>query len=68
METKARVAVLVDEGHGYGAVVDEMGVGRDTTRTWVRAYRRDGLLWLTGVRKNRSYPFEVKLAAVKGCS
>lgn len=42
-----------------------MGVGRDTARNWVRAYRRDGLLWLTGVRKNQSYPFEVRLAAVK---
>ena len=64
-KTKARVVALVDEGLGAKSLAKALGVSPRTARTWICTYRRRGGLWLADVRKNQSYPLELKIAAAR---
>ncbi len=52
-------------GHGAGAVATYLGLSHGTMRRWQDAYRQGRLLNSGVVRENRSYPQQLKQAAVE---
>ena len=64
-EVRIEVARLFTLGHGAKAVATYLGLPFGTMRTWQDAYRQGWLLNSGAVRENKSYPYELKLAAVE---
>lgn len=52
-------------GYGYYMVATYLGLSPGTARKWQDAFRQDRLLHSGGVRENRIYPEQLKLAAVE---
>ena len=64
-EVRIEVARLFTLGHGAKAVATYLGLPYDTMRVWEDSYHQGCLLNSGGVRENKSYPYELKLAAVE---
>ena len=63
---KRKAVELGALGHGYGAVARMLGVPDGTAREWLYAADAIGIeVFLSGERRNASYPFGTKLAAAR---
>lgn len=63
---RLRAVQMFDEGYGCDSIAGVLGISRYTVRQWWRKYHSigvEGVLQVGG--PNRSYPYEVKLAAAK---
>ena len=66
VEIRRLAAGLYDSGYGRASIAILIGATEDTVRAWLDTYRSVGMEGLVSMgSKNRSYPYEVKLAAVR---
>ena len=64
-EARIEVARLFTLGYGAKAVSTYLALPYDTMRVWEDSFRQGWLLNSGGVREIKSYPYELKLAAVE---
>lgn len=64
-ETRIEVARLFTLGHGAKAVATYLDLPYDTMRVWEDSFRQGCLLDSGGVRENKSYSEQLKVAAVE---
>ena len=64
-ETRTEAASYFSQGYGFHAVATYMGLPSGTMREWLDSYRQGRLLNFDLVRENRSYPQQLKVAAVE---
>jgi transposase-like protein len=63
---RRRAAELFEEGLGFRATADLVGVPREAVRQWLYRYRSVGVEGLMEMGTRRTtYPFEVKVAAAR---
>ena len=64
-EIRIQAAELFASGYGARTAARHLGLPLGTVRTWEDSYRLGHLLDFNAVRENRSYPYELKVAAVE---
>lgn len=64
-EIRIQATGLFASGYGARAVATFLTVPYNTVRTWEDSHRLGQLLDFSAVRENKSYPYELKVAAVE---
>ena len=68
-EMRRRAADLIEEGHSYHVIANELAISKSIARKWVRSYRSVGReVFLEMGSSHKKYDFETKLAAVVDCA
>ena len=64
-EMRRHAADLIEEGHSFRAIANELAISKSIARKWVHTYRSVGREVFLGMgSSHKKYDFETKLAAV----